>query len=79
MEDVRELVMTTLDRLGFSNPKSFGRCLLCHDYSRVGVRFAFEGVTAIWWGNHVRFVDDAGKLLKVVRLNATPDHAMEAA
>jgi hypothetical protein len=72
MNEVRELVATTLNRLGLGSAKSLGERLVCSEGYNVGVRFAFDGVSAIWLGNsrHVRFVDDAGKLLKVVRLTA---------
>jgi hypothetical protein len=71
MNNIRELVMTTLDGLGLGNAKSLGEQLVCCENCRVGVRFAFEGVSAIWFNDagYVRFVDDAGKLLKVVRFN----------
>jgi hypothetical protein len=71
MDEVRGLVATTLEGLGLGRAKALGE-RLCSDGSNVGVRFAFDGVSAIWLGNsrHVRFVDDSGKLLKVVRLTA---------
>jgi hypothetical protein len=70
MNDIRDLVATTLNGLGIGNAKSLGEQLVCCDNCRVGVRFAFEGVSAIWLNdaNLVRFVDDSGRLLKVVRL-----------
>jgi hypothetical protein len=69
MNDIRELVTTTLNRLGLGNARSLGEQLVCCDNCRVGVRFAFDGVSAIWLddASHVRFVDDSGKLIKVVR------------
>jgi hypothetical protein len=81
MNDLRELVTRTLDRLGFGNAKSFGEQLVCYNNCRVGVRFAFEGVSAIWLSDAslVRFVDDAGNLLKVVRLIPSQDVARKAA
>ncbi len=71
MNDIRDLVMTTLSRLGLGNAKSLGERLVCSEGYHVGVRFAFDGVSAIWLGSsgHIRFVDDAGKLLRVVRLS----------
>ena len=71
MNNIRDLVTTTLNGLGLGSARSLGEQLVCCDNSRVGVRFAFEGVTAIWLNDAslVRFVDDAGKLLKVVRFN----------
>jgi hypothetical protein len=71
MNDIRDLVTTTLSRLGLGSAKSLGERLVCSEGYDVGVRFAFEGVSAIWLGNsgHVRFVNDAGKLLRVVRLS----------
>jgi hypothetical protein len=77
MNEVRELVATTLNRLGLGNAKPHGEQLVCSDGYDVGIRFAFDGVSAIWLGNsrHIRFVDDAGKLLKVVRLTTGQDAA----
>ena len=74
VDDVRDLVAMTLNRLGLGGAKSLGE-RLCSDGCNVGVRFAFDGVSAIWLDDspHVRFVDDAGKLLKVVRLTAGQD------
>ena len=48
MNDIRELMMRTLCLLGLSNAKSLGEQLVCLNNSHVGVRFAFEGVSAIW-------------------------------
>ena len=81
MDAIRKLVMTTLDRLGLANAKSLGESLLCSERYYIGIRFSFEGVSAIWLENSdlVRFVDDAGKLLKVARLNPGLDVAKEAA
>jgi hypothetical protein len=81
MNDIRELVMRTLCLLGLGNAKSLGEQLVCLDNSHVGVRFAFEGVSAIWLNDAdiVRFVDDNGKLLKVVRLTSSWDVARKAA
>jgi hypothetical protein len=75
VNEVRELVATTLNRLGFGSAKSLGERLVCSESCQVGIRFAFDGVSAIWLGNsrHIRFVDDAGKLPKVVRLTAGQD------
>ncbi len=82
MNDIRELVMRSLALLGLGNAKSLGEQLVCLDNSQVGVRFAFEGVSAIWLNNAgtIRFVNDAGKLLKVVRLiRSQQDVARKAA
>jgi hypothetical protein len=81
MDHIRELVTTTLDRLGLGNAKPLGECLLCSERYYVGIRFSFEGVSAIWLENSdlVRFVDDAGKLLKVARLTPNLNVAKEAA
>jgi hypothetical protein len=78
---IRELVATTLNGLGLGSAKSLGERLVCCDNRRVGVHFAFEGVSAIWLddASHVRFVDDSGKLLKVVRLTAGHDVTSKAA
>jgi hypothetical protein len=81
MNNVRELVTTTLEELGLGDATSLGERLVCSDRYYVGVRFAFEGVSAIWLSHagHIRFVDDAGKLLRVVRLAASQDAAKKAA
>jgi hypothetical protein len=81
MNEVRELVAMTLNKLGLGNVKSLGERLVCSEGYNVGVRFAFDGVSAIWLGNshHIRFVDDAGKLLKVVRLTPGEDVTRKAA
>jgi hypothetical protein len=68
--EVRELVVTLLARLGRAGARPLGeRPLTCDRYC-VGVRFAFEGVSAIWLSSaaQLRFVDDSGKLLKIVSL-----------
>jgi hypothetical protein len=81
MNDVREFVMNTLCLLGFGKAKSLGEQLVCLDNSYVGVRFTFEGVSAIWLNDAsiVRFVDDAGKVLKVVRFTRSQDVTKKAA
>jgi hypothetical protein len=81
VNDVRDLVTRTLDRLGLANATELGEQLVCYDNCRVGVRFAFEGVSAIWLNDAslVRFVDDSGKLLKVVRLTARHGVSRKAA
>ena len=81
MDNIRELVLKTLSLLGLGNAKSLGEQLVCLRNSRVGVRYAFEGVSAIWLNGAdiVTFVDDKGKLLKVVRLVRSPDIARKAA
>lgn len=70
--DVQELVATTLIDLGFAKAKSQGERLIYCDRYYVGVRFAFEGISALWLAGagHVRFVDDSGKLLKIVKVAA---------
>ena len=81
MNEVRELVAMTLNSLGLGSAKSQGEWLVCSEGYNVGIRFAFEGVSALWIGNsgHIRFVDDAGKLLKVARLTAGQAVATKAA
>jgi len=81
MNDVGKLVAMTLNSLGLGSAKSLGESLVCSEGYNVGIRFAFDGVSALWIGNsgHIRFVDDAGKLLKVVRLTAGQAVATKAA
>ena len=69
MDDVRALVAATLKDLGFGHAKPLGERLICCERFYVGVRIAFEGVSAIWLSEagHVRFVDDSGKLLQIRR------------
>ena len=73
MAEMHELLRTTLDELGYGNAQPLGEQLLFHDRCYVGVRFVFEGVAAIWLADadHLRFVDDKGKLLKIVRFDAS--------
>jgi hypothetical protein len=81
VNNIRELVTTTLNGLGLGSAKSLGEQLVCCDNRSVGVHFAFEGVSAIWLDDPslVRFVDDSGKLLKVVRLTAGKNVTSKAA
>jgi hypothetical protein len=44
----------------------------------VGGRFRFDGLSVIWMeeaGQH-RFIDDSGKLFKVVKLNANSESSV---
>ena len=81
MAEMRELVMTTLDDLGLGNAQPVGEKVLFRDRFYVGVRFAFEGVSAIWLvdADHLRIVDDAGKLLKIVNFPASQEVVGKAA
>jgi hypothetical protein len=81
MAEMRELVMTTLDDLGFGSAQPLGEQLLLRDRFYVGVRFAFEGVSAIWLmdADHLRFVDDTGKLLKTVSFGGSQEVVGKAA
>jgi len=75
MNDLREFVTRVLSGLGLDNAKLLGEQLVCLGRSRIGVRIAFEGVSAIWLndGSLVRFVDDSGRMLKVARLSHSED------
>ena len=81
MNDIRNLVTATLERLGLAGARSLGEQLICASNSRLGIRFAFEGVSAIWMHDAglVRFVDDAGHLLKVVRHRPAPREVEQVA
>ena len=81
MEKVRELVAATLSDLGFDDPKLLGEQLICCERFYFGVRFAFEGIAAIWFSEagHVRFVNDSGKLLRIVRVAARKEVAKKSA
>ena len=81
MDDVRELVSATLKDLGFGDAKLLGERLICSENFYVGVRIAFDGVSAIWLSEagHVRFVDDSGKLLRIARLTEGKGVAKKAA
>jgi hypothetical protein len=81
MAEMRELVMTTLNDLGFGNAQPLGEHVLLRDRFYVGVRFAFEGVSAIWLvdADHLRFVDDTGKLLKTVSFDGSQEVVGKAA
>jgi hypothetical protein len=81
MKAIRDLVTKTLNELGYGDAKSRGEQLVCSDRYQVGVRFVFDGVSAIWMNEagHVRFVDDSGMLIKVVRLRSRQKVVGEAA
>jgi hypothetical protein len=81
MKAIRDLVTKTLNELGFGEAKSKGEQLVCSDRYQVGVRFAYDGVSAIWLNEtgHVRFVDDSGRLIKVVRLRSREKVVRDAA
>ncbi len=74
LNEIRGLVAVTLKTLGLGDAKSLGEHIVCIGYD-MGVQFAFEGVSAIWLGEygHIRFVDDAGQLLEIVRQKSCPD------
>ena len=59
MADIRELVTSTLDDLGFGDAKPLGQRLLHRDRFFVGVRFEFEGISAIWLTDtdYLRIID----------------------
>jgi len=77
--EIRELVQAELAHLGFADAKSLGERLLYCDRYYIGVRYAFEGVSAIWLAGagHLRFVNDAGVLLKISSLHT--NHLAERA
>jgi hypothetical protein len=81
MEEVRALVRATLNELGFGDAKPLAERLICCERFYVGVRIAFEGISAIWLSEagHVRFVDDSGKLLRIKRYAETKEVANKAA
>jgi hypothetical protein len=81
MTEMHELLRTTLDELGYGNAQPLGEQLLFHDRCYVGVRFVFEGVSAISpvFADHLRFVDDTGKLLKIVRFDSGQEVGKKAA
>ena len=79
--EIRDLVTTTLSDLGFGDAKSLGYHVLHRNRQYAGVRFDFEGVSAIWLldSDDLRFVDGTGKLLKTVRLRASQEVIGKAA
>ena len=81
MDDVRALVAATLNDLGFGDAKPLGERLICCERFSVGVRIAFEGISAIWLSEagHIRFVDDSGKLLRIKRFAERKEVANKAA
>ena len=81
MAEMRELVMKTLDELGFGNAQPLGEQVLLRNRSYGCVTFAFEGVSAIWLmdADQLRFVDDTGKLLKIVRFDGSQEAVGKAA
>jgi hypothetical protein len=70
VNDIRELITTTLHDLGLGDAKPTGERLLIQDQFYLGCRFDFEGASAIWLEDfgQVRFFGDTGRLLKVVRV-----------
>ena len=72
---VRELVLAALPELGFGGGESLGERLLVRDGCYAGIRFEFEEVSAIWLieVREVRFVTDAGKVLRTIRLDDIAD------
>jgi hypothetical protein len=81
MADIRELVTSTLDDLGFGDAKPLGQRLLHRDRFFVGVRFEFEGISAIWLTDtdYLRIIDGTGKLLKLVGPGAAQEAARKVA
>lgn len=71
VSDVRQLINVTLRDLGFNDPQPVGERLVIQDHFYIGCRFDFEGASVTWMQEtgQVRFFDDSGKLLKVIRLN----------
>ncbi len=81
LNEIRELVAMTLKRLGLGKAKLLGERLVGSEGSYVGIRFTYDCVSAVWLGEHghIRFVDDAGQLLEIVRLKSCRDVAKKAA
>ena len=73
VQEVRELAVKTLNELGFAEAKASSENLLIKDGCYLGCRFRFEGISVIWLeeAGLLKFIDDAGKLRKVVRLAAS--------
>ena len=73
--DIRQRIVTTLHDLGLGDAKPAGERLLTKDRFYVGCQFDFEGASAVWLveAGHLRFFDDSGKLLKIIRLTANTE------
>jgi hypothetical protein len=74
-------VVAALSGLGFGAVKSLDYHVLFRCRHHAGVRFAFEGVLAIWLvdADYLRFVDSTGNLFKIVRLDAYQQIVKKAA
>lgn len=70
VNDVRQLIVATLQDLGFRGLEPQGERILTQNRFYIGCRFDFAGVSAIWLeeAGQVRFIDASGKLLKIVRI-----------
>lgn len=81
VSDVRQLIVSVLQELGYQELHSRGERLLTQDRFYVGCRFEFDAASAIWIeaAGMVRFFDASGKLLKVVRVPAVRDSALDEA
>ena len=71
VNDIRELIATTLNDLGLGDAKPAEERLLIKDQFYFGCRFDFDGASVIWLedSGQVRFFGDTGRLLKVIRVN----------
>ena len=72
IQEIRELAAKTLHELGFADSKPASESLLIKDRYYLGCRFSFDGISALWLeeAGQLRFIDDTGKLVKIVKLNA---------
>jgi hypothetical protein len=72
VSEIRQLIATTFDDLGLGDAKPAGERLLIAESYYVGCRFDYEGASVVWLeeSGQLRFFSDAGKLLKIIKLNA---------
>jgi hypothetical protein len=70
IEEVRQMVKGVLQDMGRGSAAPRGEQPLSCDRYPLGVRFSFDGISALWLSAaaQIRFVDDDGRLLKIVGL-----------
>ena len=81
VNSVRASVQAGLTELGLENAALCGERFLIRNGSWVGIVFAFEEVEAVCYfnRNHVEFVSNSGKVLKILAIERDQDVAVKAA
>jgi hypothetical protein len=78
---MRDLVLANLAELGYGRANWLGERLLFRDRFYVGICLSFEGVSATWMVDtgEVKFIDESGRLMKVVTVPASQGLTRQAA